>query len=148
MPCRRWPASNPAAERSIGRFCRQMQELDDWLSGEGGPRFCRPRTWATATTIERLRAADGPHPESRAAQPDRPVRDAEEKYVSLLRFLVLRGEGALQLTPQVTYKVKNGALVRVAPPGTLPPPAPPQPALPGLYRLPGGYCLQIREAKI
>ena len=25
---------NPAAERSIGRFCRQMQELDDWLSGE------------------------------------------------------------------------------------------------------------------
>ncbi len=40
-----------------------------------------------------------------------PVRDAEEKYVSLLRFLVLKGEGGVQLTPQVNYKLRDGLLV-------------------------------------
>lgn len=34
-----------------------------------------------------------------------PVRDAEEKYISLLRFLILKGEGAVQLTPEVTFKI-------------------------------------------
>src|SRR5699024_11945954 len=55
--------------------------------------------------IERLRAADGPILKAALHSLIVPVRDAEEKYVSLLRFLVLRGEGALQLTPQVTYKI-------------------------------------------
>ena len=57
--------------------------------------------------------------------------------------MILRGEGALQLTPQVTYQVRDGLLRRVAPPGSLPPPAPPQPALAGIYRLPGGFVVQI-----
>ncbi len=51
-----------------------------------------------------------------------PVRDAEEKYVNLLRFLVLQREGALQLTPEVTYKIKT-ALLRLTPQGIKPPPA-------------------------
>ena len=137
---------NPAAERSIGRFCRQMQELDDWLSGEAAA-LLQAADLGDGYDIERLRAADGPILKAALHSLIVPVRDAEEKYVSLLRFLVLRGEGALQLTPQVTYKVKNGALVRVAPPGTLPPPAPPQ-ARPARHLPPaGGYCLQIERQK-
>ena len=75
------------------------------------------------------------------------MRDAEEKYVSLLRFLILRGEGALQLTPQVTYKVQRGELIRMGEQGATLAPAPPQPALPGIYRLPGGYLMQLSLEK-
>ena len=54
-----------------------------------------------------------------------PVRDAEEKYVSLLRFLVLKGEGALQLTADVSYRVQkyggDKQLVRISAAGALPP---------------------------
>ena len=56
-------------------------------------------------------------------------------------------ERATTRTQVPMVRVQMPTLVRVAPPGTLPPPAPPQPALPGLYRLPGGYCLQIERQK-
>ena len=135
---------NPAAEQAIGRFCRQMQQLDAWLSAEAAA-LLGAAALDGGYDIARLRAADGPVLDAALHSLVAPVRDAEEKYVSLLRFLVLRGEGALQLTPQVTYKVKNGLLLRVAPPGALPPPAPPQPAQPGLYRLPGGFTVQIES---
>ena len=135
-------SANPAAERAIGRFCSQMQELDAWLSAEAAA-LLQAATLEDGYDIQRLRAADGPVLKAALHSLVSPVRDAEEKYVSLLRFLILRGEGALQLTPQVTYQVRDGLLRRVAPPGSLPPPAPPQPALAGIYRLPGGFVVQI-----
>ena len=52
-----------------------------------------------------------------------PVRDAEEKYVNLLRFLVLQREGALQLTPEVTYKIKKRRAAALTPQGIKPSPA-------------------------
>ena len=134
---------NPSAEEAIGRFCRQMQELDDWLAAEAAA-LLQAASMEDGYDVQRLRAADGPVLKAALHSLITPVRDAEEKYVSLLRFLVLRGEGALQLTPRVTYQVKNGLLRRVAPPDLLPPPAPPQPALPGVYRLPGGFSVEIR----
>ena len=76
-----------------------------------------------------------------------PVRDAEEKYVSLLRFLVLKGEGGVQLTPQVNYKLRDGLLVCLTGEGVQRLPAPPQPFEPGAYRLPGGYFVKFQVVK-
>ena len=111
------------------------------------PPCCRQLLCRYGYDIELLRNADGPILTTALHSLIAPERDAEEKYVSLLRFLILRGDGALQLTQDVTFKVKNGVLRRIAPPGALPPPAPPQPALPGVYRLPGGYTIEIRVQK-
>lgn len=141
---------NPAAERCIARLCAQMQELDGWLTAEAAALLQAAAT-PHGYDIQTLRQADGPVLSAALHSLVAPVRDAEEKYVSLLRFLVLKGEGALQLTADVTYRVQKYGegreLVRLSAAGTLPPPAPPQPALPGVYRLPGGYTLALRVEK-
>ena len=141
---------NTAAERCIGRLCRQMQQLDLWLSAEAAALLQAAAT-AQGYDLQRLRDAEGPVLDAALHSLVSPVRDAEEKYVSLLRFLVVKGEGALQLTPEVTYKVQNGPagkeLVRISPLGAAPAPAPAQPALPGVYHLPGGYTVALRVEK-
>ena len=141
---------NPAAERCIGRLCRQMQQLDAWLAAEAAALLQAAAT-AHGYDLQTLRDADGPVLDAALHSLVSPVRDAEEKYVSLLRFLIMKGEGALQLTSEVTYKVqKNGSgkeLVRISPAGAVPAPAPAQPALPGVYHLPGGYTIALRVEK-
>ncbi len=141
---------NPAAERCIGRLCRQMQQLDAWLAAEAAALLQAAAT-SCGYDLQVLRDADGPVLDAALHSLVAPVRDAEEKYVSLLRFLVIKGEGALQLTPDVTFKVQKGVagkeLVRIAPSGAAPAPAPPQPALPGVYHLPGGYTVALRVEK-
>ena len=143
-------AVNPAAERCIARLCTQMQELDSWLTAESAALLQAAAT-PRGYDVQTLREADGPVLTAALHSLVAPVRDAEEKYVSLLRFLVLKGEGALQLTGDVTYKVQKYSegreLVRLSAAGALPPPAPPQPALPGIYRLPGGYTLALQVEK-
>ena len=138
--------ANPAAEQCIGRLCRQMQELDTWFAAEAAALLQSAAT-PHGYDVKTLRDADGPVLQAALHSLISPVRDAEEKYVTLLRFLILHGEGALQLTAEVSYKVKAGELLCIGPAGTQPPPAPPQPALPGLYRLPGGYILQLEVGK-
>lgn len=138
--------ANPAAVRSIGRFCSQMRELDEWFAAEAAALLQAAAT-ERGYRVEVLRGADGPVLTTALHSLVSPVRDAEEKYISLLRFLVLRGEGALQLTPEVTYKVKNGELLRLTQSGSQPPPAPPQPLGEGVFRLPGGYLLEFRAEK-
>ena len=81
---------NPSAEEAIGRFCRQMQELDDWLAAEAAA-LLQAASMEDGYDVQRLRAADGPVLKAALHSLITPVRDAEEKYVSLLRFLVLRG---------------------------------------------------------
>lgn len=141
---------NPAAERCIGRLCRQMQQLDAWLAAEAAALLQAAAT-AHGYDLQTLRDADGPVLDAALHSLVSPVRDAEEKYVSLLRFLIMKGEGALQLTSEVTYKVqKNGSgkeLVRISSAGAAPAPAPAQPALPGVYHLPGGYTIALRVEK-
>ncbi len=141
---------NPAAERCIGRLCRQMQQLDAWLSAEAAALLQAAAT-AHGYDLQTLRDAEGPVLDAALHSLVSPVRDAEEKYVSLLRFLVVKGEGALQLTQDVTFKVQNGPsgkeLVRISPSGAAPAPAPAQPALPGVYHLPGGYTIALRIEK-
>ena len=122
--------ANPAAERSIARLCRQMRELDEWL---------------TAEAAALLQAASVPGGYDAALVS--PVRDAEEKYISLLRFLILKGEGAVQLTPEVTFKIRNGLLVCLTKEGAQIAPAPPQPFEPGEFCLPGGYFVKFQVVK-
>ena len=94
-----------------------------------------------------LRRAEGPVLDAALHALVSPVRDAEEKYVSLLRFLVLKGEGGVQLTPQVNYKLRDGLLVCLTGEGVQRLPAPPQPFEPGAYRLPGGYFVKFQVVK-
>ena len=135
--------ANPAAERAIGRFCAQMQELDAWFTREAAT-LLQAAQEPNGYALDILRDADGPVLKTALHSLISTVRDAEEKYVNLLRFLVIHGEGTLQLTDEVTYKAKNGLLLCITPPGAMPPPAPPQPFEPGIYRLPGGYTLEAR----
>ena len=64
-------SANPAAERAIGRFCSQMQELDAWLSAEAAA-LLQAATLEDGYDIQRLRAADGPGFEGCAAQSGQP----------------------------------------------------------------------------
>ena len=141
---------NPAAERCIARLCSQMQELDAWLAAEAAALLQAAAT-RRGYDLQMLRDADGPVLAAALHSLVSPVRDAEEKYVSLLRFLILKGEGALQLTADVNYKIQEGAagkeLVRISLSGAAPAPAPAQPARPGIYHLPGGYIVSLQVEK-
>jgi len=134
---------NPAAEKAIARFCTQMQELDSWFSAEAAALLQSAAT-PNGYEVEPLRKADGPVLKAALHTLVAPVRDAEEKYVSLLRFLIMQGQGTLQLTREISYKVKDGELMCVSANRSLPPPAPPQPLEEGFFRLPGGYLVQFQ----
>ena len=138
--------ANPAAEKAIARLCRQMRELDQWLTGEAAA-LLQAAAVPGGYDTETLRRAEGPVLDAALHALVSPVRDAEEKYVSLLRFLLQRGEGALQLTPEVTYKVKDGVLLRQTPQGVQPPPTPPQPFAEGRFWLSGGYIVEFQRVK-
>ena len=118
--------ANPAAERSIARLCRQMRALDDWLTGEAAA-LLQAATVPGGYDVTVLRRAEGPVLDAALHALVSPVRDAEEKYISLLHFLVLKGEGAVQLTPDVNYKIQDGLLVCLTREGSQTLPAPPQP---------------------
>ena len=138
--------ANPAAEVAIARLCRQMRDLDRWLTGEAAA-LLQAASMEKGYDVSVLRRAEGPVLDAALRSLISPVRDAEEKYITLLRFLLQRGEGALQLTPEVTYKVKNGILFRLTPGGIRPLPAPPQPFSEGQFFLPGGYFVEFRRVK-
>ena len=138
--------ANPSAEIAIARLCRQMRDLDVWLTGEAAA-LLQAATVEKGYDVATLRRAEGPVLDTALHSLVSPVRDAEEKYITLLRFLLQRGEGALQLTPEVTYKVKDGILLRQTPQGIKPPPAPPQPFSEGRFFLPGGYFVEFRRVK-
>ncbi len=138
--------ANPAAERSIARLCRQMRALDDWLTGEAAA-LLQAATVPGGYDVTVLRRAEGPVLDAALHALVSPVRDAEEKYISLLRFLVLKGEGGVQLTPQVNYKLRDGLLVCLTGEGVQRLPAPPQPFEPGEFCLPGGYFVKFQVVK-
>ena len=138
--------ANPAAERSIARLCRQMRALDDWLNAEAAA-LLQAAAVPGGYDVAILRRAEGPVLDAALHALVSPVRDAEEKYISLLRFVVLHGEGSVQLTPDVNYRVRNGLLVCHTQEGAKVHPAPPQPFEPGEYRLPGGYFVKFQVVK-
>ena len=138
--------ANSAAERSIARLCRQMRELDEWLTAEAAA-LLQAASVPGGYDAAALRSAAGPVLDAALHALVSPVRDAEEKYISLLRFLILKGEGAVQLTPEVTFKIRNGLLICLTKEGAQIAPAPPQPFEPGEFRLPGGYFVKFQVVK-
>ena len=138
--------ANPAAERSIARLCRQMRALDDWLTAEAAA-LLQAAAVPDGYDVPVLRRAEGPVLDAALHALVSPVRDAEEKYISLLRFIVLRGEGAVQLTPEVLFKISGTTLCCLTKEGTQSVPLPPQPFEPGEYRLPGGYFVKFQVVK-
>ena len=138
--------ANPSAETAIARLCDQMRRLDRWLAGEAAA-LLQSASVEGGYDVAALRRAEGPVLDAALHTLVSPVRDAEEKYITLLRFLVQRGDGALQLTPEVTYKVRDGVLLCQTPEGVRPPPAPPQPFSEGRFFLPGGYFVEFRRVK-
>ena len=138
--------ANSAVERSIARLCRQMRELDEWLTAEAAA-LLQAASVPGGYDAAALRSAAGPVLDAALHTLVSPVRDAEEKYISLLRFLILKGEGAVQLTPEVTFKIRNGLLVCLTKEGAQIAPAPPQPFEPGEFRLPGGYFVKFQVVK-
>ena len=82
-----------------------------------------------------------------------PVRDAEEKYIRLLRTLVEQGSGAVQLTGSVRFCAGGGVLwVEEMPTAAAPDdpaaavlPLPFDPAGPLEIALPGGWMLAARQ---
>lgn len=139
-------AVNPAAERCIARLCTQMRELDSWLCGEAAA-LMQAAAVGEGYDLATLQSADGPILMTALHTLVAPVRDAEEKYVSLLHFLVLHGEGAVQLTSEITYKVKSGVLLCEKSGGAATPTLPPQPFQPGTFRMPGGYFMEFEVVK-
>ncbi len=91
---------NPAAEQAIARLCRQMRPaLDDVADRAEAAALLQAAAVEARYEVATLRRAEGPVLDAALHALVSPVRDAEEKYISLLRFLLQRGAGALQLTP-------------------------------------------------
>lgn len=134
---------NSSALYAMGRLCDQMRELDEWLCAQAQALLDtarRPQGYDLAV----LRAADGPVLTQALRTLVVPSRDAEEKYIRLLRTILLQGHGAVQITDNVLWRVEGSLLVRCEKKASLPAPAAPQPLSEGSFHLPGGYLLQIQ----
>ena len=138
--------ANPAAQQAMARLGDQLRGLDNWLaelSGELLHRAACPGGYAAAI----LTAA--PEPVARYALHSlvSPARDAEEKYIDLLYAALQRGNGAVQLTPQVLWRVQGGRLFQEQKIPAAALPDPPQPFRPGKFQLSGGYFVQFIPVK-
>ena len=114
--CRRCNSANPAAEQAIARLCRQMRALGEWLTAEAAA-LLQAAAVQGGYEVETLCRARGPVLDAALHALISPVRTPKKSMSNLLRFLVSKREGALQLTPEVTYKLQNGVLLRLTPAG-------------------------------
>lgn len=132
--------ANPAAVQAVGRLCAQMRELDEWLTRQA-ESLLHHAACGTGYDLAVLRTAPGPVLSAALHGLVGRTRDPEERFVTALRDLVQEGGGAVQLTPQVCWRVKNGILFRDSERTAVP--AAPQRLVPGHFVLPGGYSLEF-----
>lgn len=136
----------PGAERSLGRFCEQMQRLDGYFEAKADTLLKeaqRPGGWE----LQMLRAADWPVRETLLLRLVRTVCDPDEKRMELLSRVVEKGSGAVQLTAQKGLRARRGLLEWFS---TEPAPeqkALPQPLQEGIFCFPGGYTLRVQVVK-
>lgn len=135
---------NPAALFAADRFARRMRELDAWLRQQGRELLAAAKD-PGGFRLETLR--DAPAPVLEAALLQLLAQNGcapQEKRVQALCGLVRSGSGCVQAAKRLRFLAANGHLVcDVEPAMPAPRPAAPQPALPGKYRLPGGYRLTL-----
>ena len=123
---------NPAAERAVGRLCSQLQELNIWLENLA-EKLLAQAACGCGYSIPILAAADAPVLAAALRMLAARARDPEEKYVQALAAIVRQGSGAVQLTPDACWTAANGILYCRSVLKT------------GVYRLPGGYELEIQQ---
>ena len=139
--------ANPAAQQAVGRLCEQMRELDEWLTEQAKTLLRSAALPEGGYKIETLRQADGPILTQALRLLIAPSRDAEQKYVALLRKVVLEERGAVQLTPGTVWRAENGRLCLAEKAQLKPAPLAPQLLREGEYHLPGGFWLSVRTVK-
>lgn len=135
--------ASPGAEQAIGRLCSQMEELDRWLSRQAKSLLQCAACPDGSYDLAVLRQADGPILTAALHRLVSPVRDAEQKYIALLRTAILKGQGAVQLAPEVIWQANHGRLRCAAPRPSQLSAAPPQPVRDGEYAFAGGFTLEI-----
>ena len=160
--------TNSSAVENLARFCEKAARADAYLDRQAAGLLAAARlTEGQAAMHARAAAAlqcGGPvwRREPLAAAEDliletalhslvAPVRDAEEKYVRLLKELVRQGSGAVQLTDRVRFCARDGCFWQEVLPAlrccaTPPEPEnqPFQPEKQAEYTLPGGWKLTAR----
>lgn len=135
-------SANPAAQKALGQFCGRMAELERYLAGQGEHllrRAARPGGYELAV----LAGAD---PVERQAalrllvEQKRPLREGD---LPRLEALFAAGQGAVQLAPGAVLAAGAGLVFwRAEAPGRQE--FRPLPFAPGVYRLPGGYRVELR----
>ena len=124
--------ANAAAERNLARFCEKAARADAYfaraaqaLLEKAAPPDGRGLPPEAARALEAggavyalapLQAADPLLLEAAAHALVAPHRDPEELYIRLLCDMVRRGEGAVQLRPDVRLRAAGGCLWQEAPP--------------------------------
>lgn len=132
---------NPAAQSALGRFCERLAETERYLARQGAhllERAARPGGYdltvlAGADPVERQAAL------RLLAERARPLREGD---LPRLEGLAAAGRGAVQLAPGAVLAARRGLLFWQEP---LPPESAfePAPFAPGVYRLPGGYRVEL-----
>ncbi len=136
----------PGADRSLGRFCEQMQKLDGYFAAKADTLLKeaqRPGGWA----LEVLRAADWPVRDAALLLLVRTICDPDEKRMELLARMVEQGSGAVQLTGQKGLRVRRGRLEWFGPAPAPAEKSPPRPLKEGRFCFPGGYSLRVQVVK-
>ena len=160
---------NSAAERNLARFCEKAAKADEYFARQADALLASARA-ADAKSLpggagyalrsgqpvwmsEPLRQADPLILDMALHSLVEPVRDAEEKYIRLLRTLVEQGSGAVQLTGSVRFCAGGGVLWMEEMPTAAAPDDPAAAVLPLPFdlagpleiALPGGWMLAARQ---
>ncbi len=142
---------NTAAVKNLRAFCDKMERIDVYFFEKGQDLLHNAAAQAGGSRedgpwdLDTLRTAEPLILEAALHQLVSPVRDAEQKYISLLEQCV-RAEGAVQLRNTLRFVARGKYLYKeVLAQNQLPPqPAPEYPLQPGEYHFPGGYQVTIR----
>lgn len=121
-------STNSAAEQNLAAFCEKAARADAYFVRESrnlmqkaqrelprslpaGARYAQKAGWPV-WSICALQQADELILETALHGLVSPVRDAEQKYMTLLRDIVRAGTGAVQLVPRVRFCAEGGVLWR------------------------------------
>ena len=130
---------NPQAVAAMGRFCRQMAQVDAYFAAKAETLLQGARVqggWRT----EPLCSAEPPVRAAALLRLTADVCEPSEPMVRRAERLLQTGQGAVQLAPGALLRAQGGLIWLEQAAGHS---LPPQPFGPGEYRLPGGFGLRV-----